>query len=81
MRVSILTAFYNEEGSLPVLRERLLAVLRRLDVDYEVVLIDDHSSDQSPAIAKDWMVQDPRVRYLRLSRNSGSHAAFAAGLA
>ncbi len=81
MRVSILTAFYNEEGNLPVLRERLLAVLRRLDVDYEVVLIDDHSSDQSPGIAKDWMVQDPSVRYLRLSRNSGSHAAYAAGLA
>ncbi len=46
----------------------------------EVVLVDDHSSDCSPQIAQAWAEQDSRVRYIRLSRNSGSHAAFSAGL-
>jgi dolichol-phosphate mannosyltransferase len=49
--------------------------------EYEIVLVDDHSMDQSPALARQWHAADAQVRYLRLARNSGSHAAFSAGLA
>lgn len=79
--ISVLTAFFNEAGNLPLFRERVLAVLGQLDVDYEIVLIDDHSSDGSPEFARNWVASDPRVTYLRLSRNCGSHAAYSAGLA
>lgn len=65
---------------MPRLRERLRAVFDRLDVESEVVLIDDHSTDDSPEIARQWANTDERVSYFRLSRNCGSHAAFSAGI-
>lgn len=80
-RVSIVTAFLNEDGNLPAFRERVRAVVDTLGVDYDVVLVDDHSTDGSPAVAKAWADEDPRVQYIRLSRNCGSHAAYSAGLA
>jgi len=79
--VSILTAFLNEESNLPLFRTRVLAALRPLGVDYEIVLIDDHSTDGSRRLAQQWLAEDPHVRYIRLSRNCGSHAAYSAGLA
>jgi dolichol-phosphate mannosyltransferase len=78
--LSVITAFYNEEYNLPVFRKRLEAVLSALGVSFELVLVDDHSSDGGSAIAKAWAETDPRVQYIRLSRNCGSHAAFSAGL-
>lgn len=80
-RVSILSAFFNERQNLPVLRQRLSAVVERLDCTAEFVLIDDHSNDGSSELVKQWLQEDPRVRYIRLSRNCGSHAAYSAGLA
>jgi polyisoprenyl-phosphate glycosyltransferase len=81
-KLSILTAFLNEETNLGVFRERVQAALRPLvGVDYEIVLIDDHSTDGSSSVAKEWVTDDPNVQYVRLSRNCGSHAAYSAGLA
>lgn len=81
--LSIITAFLNEEDNLPVLRERLTALAARLAPEFscQFVLVDDHSSDKSSAIATAWQAADPRVCYVRLSRNSGSHTAFLAGMA
>jgi glycosyltransferase involved in cell wall biosynthesis len=80
-RLSVLTAFFNEAPNLPRLRERLEAVFERLDIEPEIILIDDHSTDGSAEIARDWARSDDRVLYIRLSRNCGSHAAYSAGLA
>ncbi|MBM4068002.1 MAG: glycosyltransferase family 2 protein [Planctomycetes bacterium] len=82
-RLSVITAFLNEEDNLPVLRKRLTALAASLAPDFscQFVLVDDHSSDKSAAIATAWREADPRVCYVRLSRNSGSHTAFLAGLA
>lgn len=80
-KVSILTAFLNEESNLSLFRERVLAALKAVGVAYEIVLIDDHSVDGSPQLAKEWLTEDPNVQYIRLSRNCGSHAAYSAGLA
>ena len=79
--ISIITPFLNESQNLPVFRDRVNALLNTLPGRGEIVLVDDHSSDESPQFAKRWANEDPRVRYVRLSRNSGSHAAIAAGLA
>jgi dolichol-phosphate mannosyltransferase len=80
--LSVVTAFYNEELNLPELRRRLEALGRTLAPadEVEFVLVDDHSHDQSEALALAWAREDHRVRYLRLARNAGSHAAFTAGL-
>ncbi len=80
-RLSVLTAFFNEAPNLPRLRERLEAALDQLPIESEILLIDDHSTDNSPAIAREWVKTGRRTSYLRLSRNCGSHAAFSAGLA
>lgn len=78
---SVVTAFLNEADNLPVFRERLTKALAGLPGDWEIVLVDDHSADTSPAVARAWVAEDARVRYVRLARNGGSHAAFSAGLA
>jgi glycosyltransferase involved in cell wall biosynthesis len=78
--VSILVFFFNEQSNLPLLRQRVTAVIGRSDFNAEVVLIDDGSVDSSGRLASDWVAEDSRICYLRLSRNFGSHAAVAAGL-
>ena len=86
-RLSIITAFLNEEENLPQFRRRVEAAAKSLatmhgdDFDYEVVLVDDHSTDSGERFARVWSSEDSRVQYLRLSRNYGSHEALAAGLA
>src|ERR1700677_3708227 len=79
--LSVITAFLNEADNLPEFRRRVTTAVDRLGVDAEIVLVDDHSSDASAALARDWATSDRRVVYVRLSRNCGSHSAFSAGLA
>ena len=81
--VSIITPFLDEQEMLPIYQDRVLASLGEMghDHEYEIVLVDDHSTDGSSGMAKRWAIEDARVRYIRLSRSCGSHAAYSAGLA
>ncbi len=82
MKVSVVIPAFNEEATLPRLRARLTAVAATLpEYDFEYVLVDDHSADATPLLIEEWTRADPRVHGVRLARNSGSHAAVAAGLA
>jgi dolichol-phosphate mannosyltransferase len=79
--VSIVIPMYNEEESIPALLERLEAFCGTLrDVHVEVVFVDDHSKDATPRMLAQACQANPMYRYLRLSRNSGSHIAIIAGL-
>jgi glycosyltransferase involved in cell wall biosynthesis len=78
--LSVIISAYNEASNLPTLRKRLLEALEPLDVALEIVLVDDHSSDQTPQLIDQWAAEDGRVTSIRLSRNCGSHAAYSAGL-
>lgn len=78
--LSVITPAYNEERNLPILYERLRTVLDRLDVDWEWIVTDDHSSDQTFQVLSELRASDPRVRALRFSRNFGSHAGVSCGL-
>ncbi len=79
--ITTIIPVFNEEGNLVVLHERLDRMAAALkDVRFEFLLVDDHSSDRTPEILRSLAEKDPRVKWLRLSRNSGSHAACAAGL-
>jgi hypothetical protein len=79
-RLSVITPAYNEERNLPVLYERLRAVLDKLDVDWEWIVTDDHSSDRTFEVLSEMGQADQRVRALRFSRNFGSHAGVSCGL-
>jgi glycosyltransferase involved in cell wall biosynthesis len=78
--LSIVVPVYNCEGCLRALHERLTDALDRLDVTYELVLVDDRSGDSSWIVLEEIAARDNRVLALRLSRNFGQHAAITAGL-
>ncbi len=78
--ISIITPAFNEERNLPVLHERLKAVLDGLGVSWEWLLVDDHSRDATFETIRTLSEQDSRVRGIRLTRNYGSHAALMCGM-
>lgn len=78
--LSIIIPVYNEEESLPYLTDRLDTLITSLDIDVEIWLVDDHSSDNSLNLLKDICQRDARYNYIRLASNSGSHIAILAGL-
>jgi dolichol-phosphate mannosyltransferase len=80
MRLSVITPAFNEAANLPVLYERLAAVMARLGLDWEWVIVDDHSRDDTFTVITQLAARDPRVRGIRLARNTGSHAAITCGL-
>jgi glycosyltransferase involved in cell wall biosynthesis len=79
--LSVITPAFNEADNLVRLHERIAAVdWRALDLDFELLIVDDHSTDATPAVIDALIVRDPRVKTIRFSRNFGSHAALTAGL-
>jgi undecaprenyl-phosphate 4-deoxy-4-formamido-L-arabinose transferase len=78
--VSVVIPVYNEAGNLRALWSRLKPVLEGLDRAWEVVFVDDGSSDQSLAILREFAAQaDGQVRVVELARNFGQHSAILAG--
>lgn len=80
MRLSIITPAFNEAGNLAAMYERLAAAAAGEGLDWEWIVVDDHSSDATFEVARALAARDGRVRGLRLARNSGSHTAIACGL-
>jgi glycosyltransferase involved in cell wall biosynthesis len=81
MLLSIVTPAYNEAENLPRLYQRLCELdWAALGLEWEWVVVDDHSRDATPQVLHDLVVHDPRVRSIRFSRNFGSHAGCTAGL-
>jgi undecaprenyl-phosphate 4-deoxy-4-formamido-L-arabinose transferase len=80
--VSMLVPILNEEDSLPELLQRCIKVGQNLACEFELVLVDDGSTDASPAIVRAAAEHDPaHVVAVLLNRNYGQHAAVMAGLA
>jgi polyisoprenyl-phosphate glycosyltransferase len=73
--VSILTPAFREELNLPLMHDRLAAVFTALAVEWEWVIVDDHSPDGTWQVIQRLAAEDARVRGVRLARNSGSHVA------
>ena len=78
--ISIVTPAFNEAANLPVLYARLVAAMRDVGGDWEWIVVDDHSRDETFAVIEALALRDARVRGFRLSRNSGSHVAITCGL-
>ena len=77
--VSIVIPLYNEAESLPRLYERLLPLLDDWTREFEVILVDDGSTDNSAATLRTLQSQDSRLIVVLLRRNFGQTAAFSAG--
>src|SRR5437867_1230934 len=79
--LSLVIPVFNEEGNLPALLLRLKELLSSIgEKSTEIIFVDDHSADKSPALLKAACRENPAFHYLRLSRNRGSHVAILAGL-
>ena len=79
-RLSVVVPVFNEEANLPELRRHILDSLEEVSGGYEVIFVDDGSTDRSAAIVEAWAAEDPRVVLVQLSRNFGMEPAMSAGL-
>ena len=77
--ISCVVPAYNEAANLGVLLEALSAALDALTSQWEVIVVDDGSTDATPLAMLPWLSR-PGVRYLQLSRNFGKEAALTAGI-
>ena len=81
MDLSVIVPVFNESEVLPQLRARLEPVLSSCTPDYEILFINDGSTDDTLPLLKTWAHQDKRIKIISLSRNFGKEAAVTAGLA
>ncbi len=78
--ISLITPVLNEEANLPFFLEAVRKVLFcRKDYAWELIFVEDGSSDRSWEVIRQFHAEDPRVKGIRLSRNFGSHAGLYAG--
>ena len=79
MKVSIIIPCYNEQEALPYFYDALSGVLARCELEYELLFINDGSSDDTLKVLAEFAQKDDRVYYLSFSRNFGKEAAMYAG--
>lgn len=79
-QLSIILPFHNEHGSVHQLFQRLYPVLAQLDISYEILCIDDGSTDSTYASLMHEREMDHRIKLIRMARNFGKEAALTCGL-
>lgn len=77
--LSIIVPFLNEEENLQELYDKINNVVTKLDMSYEIILVDDGSTDSSFEIVSNIAKNDSHLKLIRFTRNFGQTAAMAAG--
>lgn len=77
--LSVVIPLYNEEDSLKELNSQLRTVLGRMNIRYEILFIDDGSTDRSFQVLRDMKRNDRHIKVVRFRRNFGKSAALAVG--
>ena len=80
MRLSVVVPVFNEGENVESLHRRVLAVMRELGAEFELIFVDDGSTDDSAARIAKLNAADRRVKLLSLSRNFGHQIALTAGM-
>jgi len=78
--LSILVSLFNEEEALEAFHARTTKVLDAIDIDYEIIFVNDGSTDRSQNILEDLAARDARVKVIAFSRNFGKEAAMTAAI-
>lgn len=76
---SVIVPVFNEEENVPILLTEILAALEPLAAPFEVLFIDDGSTDRSLEVMRGLLAHNPCVRILSFARNAGQSAALEAG--
>jgi len=79
--ISVVLPVYNEADVLPLLLQHVTEAMAETEADYEIVFVNDGSSDDSPNVLDRLAAGNGRVRVIHLSRNFGHQAAVQAGMA
>jgi glycosyltransferase involved in cell wall biosynthesis len=79
--ISVVIPVRNEALNVPALYEELTATLESFGRRYEIILVDDGSTDETFDLLAALQARDPRLRIIRFRRNFGQTAAFSAGFA
>ncbi len=77
---SIIAPIFNESGNIQELYRRLIKVIDSTEESWEIILIDDGSTDNSAELIRNYAAQDPRVKPVIFARNFGHQIAVTAGL-
>jgi dolichol-phosphate mannosyltransferase len=77
--LSLVIPAYNEQENINVLLERVSASLSQINRPFEVLIVDDGSTDDTPRLLSEGMEKYPWLRVVRMARNGGQSAAFEAG--
>jgi glycosyltransferase involved in cell wall biosynthesis len=80
MNISVVIPIYNEEKNIPLLYDELIQVLNTLPHDYEIIFVDDGSTDSSLEVLKGIKEKNPKLRILSLEDNRGLSTALKAGI-
>lgn len=80
MKLSLLIPFYNEEKQIPLTLETVIPIMESTGHDFEIILVDDGSKDQTWSEIQSASQRDSRVAGLHFSRNFGKEAAICAAL-
>lgn len=76
----VIPVYYNQDNLLPLYTDLKEKVLSKINIDYELIMVDDGSKDNSYQVMKELAKLDDKIRTVRLSRNFGEHSAILAGL-
>lgn len=79
-RLSLVVPMYNEEEGLSTFLDRVVPHVEPLTEDYEIVCVNDGSSDRTVALLKEARKTNPRIKIIDLTRNFGKEAALTAGI-
>ncbi|MBD3636401.1 MAG: glycosyltransferase family 2 protein [Crocinitomicaceae bacterium] len=79
MQLSIVVPLYNEEESLPELHDWIVKVMTANNFSYEIIFVNDGSTDNSWSVIEGLKIKDPNVRGIKFQRNYGKSAALHVG--
>lgn len=80
MKLSIISPVYKAENIIHILIQRIEDSVIKITKDYEIILVEDGSPDNSWSVIKDLAHENPKIIGIKLSRNFGQHYAITAGL-
>ena len=79
-KLSLVIPVFNEAANLQILNKRICAVLTEMQLTFEIIYVNDGSTDNSQQIIKVISASDHRIKYIHFSRNFGHQIAVSAGL-
>lgn len=78
--ISIVVPCFNEEEAIPLFYSEMLKIIKKMDVDFEIIFINDGSTDTTLDLIKNLSKKDDNIKYISFSRNFGKESAIYAGL-